>query len=365
MSTLIPSAGDDTSAPAEAIPKPDAKSAAKSAPKMTDVAQRAGVSAMTVSRALKADGAVSPKTRQRILKAVEELGYVLDQTAGTLSSKRSGFVAALIPSLNNSNFSDTAQGMERALERSGLQLLLGATDYAMEKEERLIEAMLRRRPEGVIVTGGRHTPKARRLLQGAGIPVIETWDLPATPIEHVVGFSNAESVYALVVRLHERGYRNIGFIGGTSTRDTRGADRRYGYTQAVEALGLPRGRIVSFGQPPITMEQGGAAIVQMVADWPDVDAVVCVSDLSAFGALMECHRRGWAVPGRIAIAGFGDFEVARWCHPRITTVSVDPAGIGLAAGTLLWRSIEAARGGGRLPPESMVVPYRIIERETT
>jgi LacI family gluconate utilization system Gnt-I transcriptional repressor len=181
----------------------------------------------------------------------------------------------------------------------------------------------------------------------------------------VVGFSNAESVHALVVRLHERGYRSIGFIGGTSARDTRGADRRYGYTQAVEALDLPRGRIVSFGQPPITMEQGGEAMAQMIAAWPDVDAVICVSDLSAFGALMECHRRGWAVPGRMAIAGFGDFEVARCCHPRITTVSVDPDHIGVMAGRLLWRSIEAVRGGVLLPLESVVVPYRIIERETT
>jgi LacI family gluconate utilization system Gnt-I transcriptional repressor len=364
MSTPIPSAGEESAAPAEVTPGA-LKPAGKGTPKMTDVAERAGVSAMTVSRALKADGAVSPKTRQRILKAVEELGYVLDQTAGTLSSKRSGFVAALIPSLNNSNFSDTARGLERALEPGGLQLLLGATDYTMEKEERLIEAMLRRRPEGLVVTGGRHTPKARRLLQGAGIPVIETWDLPSAPIEHVVGFSNAESVRALVVWLHGRGYRSIGFIGGTSTRDTRGADRRYGYTQAVEALGLPRGRIVSFGQPPISMEQGGEAMAQMIADWPDVDAVICVSDLSAFGALMECHRRGWAVPGRVAIAGFGDFEVARCCHPRITTVSVEPGHIGMSAGSLLWRSIESARSGIRLPAESLVVPYRIIGRETT
>jgi LacI family gluconate utilization system Gnt-I transcriptional repressor len=154
MSTPTPTAGEKTPSPDE-VTQPLAARAARGAPKMTDVAQRAGVSAMTVSRALKADGAVSPKTRQRILKAVEELGYVLDQTAGTLSSKRSGFVAALIPSLNNSNFSDTARGIERALEPSGLQLLLGATDYAMEKEERLIEAMLRRRPRS------RHGPPGR------------------------------------------------------------------------------------------------------------------------------------------------------------------------------------------------------------
>ncbi|MCB8880052.1 LacI family DNA-binding transcriptional regulator [Acidisoma cellulosilytica] len=332
---------------------------------MTDVAKRAGVSAMTVSRALKADGAVSDKTRLRILKAVDELGYVLDQTAGTLSSKRSGFVAALIPSLNNSNFSDTARGMERALEQSGLQLLLGATDYVQEKEERLAEAMLRRRPEGIIVTGGDHSPKLRRLLQGAGVPVVETWDLPTDPIEHVVGFSNVGAMRALVHRLYQLGYREIGFLGGAGLRDTRGAARRAGYEAAVAELGLPLGRVIAFGEAPISMDHGSIAMTQMMAHWPGVDAVVCVSDLSAFGAMTECQRRGWAVPGQIAIAGFGDFEVARCCHPRLTTVSVDPMGIGMAAGALLWRSIEAMRAGARLAAEQHPIPYQIIERETT
>jgi LacI family gluconate utilization system Gnt-I transcriptional repressor len=334
-------------------------------PKMTDVAKRAGVSAMTVSRALKVDGAVSPETRARILQAVEELGYVLDQTAGTLSSKRSGFVAALIPSLNNSNFSDTARGIERALEESGLQVLLGATDYVRVKEERLVDAMLRRRPEGIIATGSDHSPKVRRLLAAAGVPVVETWDLPADPIDHVVGFSNAEGMAAMVRRLHEKGYREIGFIGGASRRDSRGADRLRGYAQAVTALGLPEGRVVSIGEPPITMGHGGEAIRCMIAAWPEVDAVICVSDLSAFGALTECQRQGWPVPGRVAIAGFGDFEVARCCHPRITTVSVDSEGIGFCAGSLLLRSIEAARAGARLPPETVRMPFAIIERETT
>lgn len=337
----------------------------RSAPKMTDVAKRAGVSAMTVSRALKVDGAVSEKTRQRILKAVDELGYVLDQTAGTLSSKRSGFVAALIPSLNNSNFSETVQGMERALESSGLQLLLGATDYQQEKEMRLAEAMLRRRPEGIIVTGSEHSPRLRRLLQGAGVPVVETWDLPDNPIEHVVGFSNAGAMRALVHRLHARGYREIGFIGGDSPRDVRGVARRQGYEAAVAELGLPPGRIIAFGAPPMTMEHGGRAMVKMMAHWPQVDAVVGVSDLSAFGALMECHRHGWAVPRRVAIAGFGDFEVARCCHPRLTTVSVDSLAIGSTAGALLWHAIEAMRAGHRMPAERHAIPYEIIERETT
>jgi LacI family gluconate utilization system Gnt-I transcriptional repressor len=146
-------------------------------PTMTDVARHAGVSTMTVSRALKDGGVVSKATRERILAAIEELGYVLDLSAGGLSSKRTGFVAAIIPSINNSNFSDTARGITDALEGSGLHLLLGYTDYSVQQEEKLIEAMLRRRPEGIILTGGSHTARARKMLVNAAIPVVETWDV--------------------------------------------------------------------------------------------------------------------------------------------------------------------------------------------
>jgi LacI family gluconate utilization system Gnt-I transcriptional repressor len=106
-------------------------------------------------------------------------------------------------------------------------------------------------------------------------------------------------------------------------------------------------------------------VAQLVQQWPAVDAAVCVSDLCAFGALAECQRRGWAVPGRIAIAGFGDFELSRECHPRITTVAVDCAGMGRAAGELLLRAIEAARDGQALPPETVLMPFQVVAREST
>jgi LacI family gluconate utilization system Gnt-I transcriptional repressor len=336
---------------------------------MADVAARVGVSKMTVSRALsrasQSDRSTSEALRQRILQTCEEMGYVVDQTARTFSSKRSGFIAAIIPSLNNSNFSDTANGITQAVEGGGLQLLLGYSDYCIDNEERLVRAMLMRRPEGVILTGGSHTASTRAMLRASGIPVIETWDLPQAPIEHTVGFSNAEASASLVRHLHGKGYRNIAFIGGTSNRDTRGADRRRGYADAIRALKLPAGRVISFGQPPISMVQGGEAIALLMNQWPDVDAVLAVSDLSAFGALAECQRRGWSVPGRIAIAGFGDFEVARSCHPRLTTVAIDCTGIGRAAGELLLRAIDASHKGERLPPEKVLTPFSIAQREST
>ena len=331
---------------------------------MADVASRAGVSTMTVSRALKDGASIATETRDRIMKAVEELGYVLDQSAGSLSSKRTGFVAALIPSINNSNFADTARGMTDAFAESGLQLLLGYTEYSVEKEEQLIEAMLRRRPEGIVVTGGRHTERGRKLLAQAGIPVVETWDLPKSPVQHVVGFSNAEATRTMVKYLHGKGYSRIAFIGGSTSRDTRGADRRAGYEAAVAELGIGPGRVISFGMPPISMQQGGEAVARLIEQWPEVEAAVCVSDLSAFGAVMECQRRSWLVPQRIALAGFGDFEVASCCVPSITTIGVHCHEIGNKAGNLLLRAIEGARAGKTLPTETLIIEYQVIPRES-
>jgi LacI family gluconate utilization system Gnt-I transcriptional repressor len=336
---------------------------------MADVAARVGVSKMTVSRALNRSGdsarGASEALRQRILAACDEMGYVIDQTARTFASKRSGFVAVLVPTLNNSNFSETLHGLTAAVEAAGLQLLLGYTDYSIEAEERLIKTMLMRRPEGLVLTGGSHTPAARAMVLSSNVPVVETWDLPGEPLGHAVGFSNADATAAMVHHLHARGYRRIAFVGGVAGRDARGDDRRGGYVRAVQQLGLPEGRVFSLGQAPVPMSTGIEAVALVVQQWPEVDAIVCVSDPPAFGALMECQRRGWAVPGRIAIAGFGDFEVGKACHPRLTTVAVDNEHIGRRAGELLLRAIAAARSGQRLPAETVAIPYRIEQREST
>ncbi len=336
---------------------------------MADVAARVGVSKMTVSRALnRSESRNRPSSedlRQRILQACHEMGYVVDQTARTFSSKRSGFVAALIPALNNSNFSDTAHGLTAAIEAHGLQVLLGYTDYDVPTEERLLRAMLARRPEGVVLTGGSHTAAARQLLKAARVPVVETWDLLDQPIDHVVGFSNAQATADMVQQLHARGYRRIAFMGGLPRSDARGADRRKGYLQAVKLLGLPTDRVLDIGPAPVSMLQGAQGVAELLQRWPDTDAVVCVSDHAAFGALAECQRQGWPVPQRLAIAGFGGFEVAATCHPRLSTVAIDCVGIGRTAGELLLRAIETRRSGSTLPPQTVAVPFRVELRESS
>jgi LacI family transcriptional regulator, gluconate utilization system Gnt-I transcriptional repressor len=344
---------------------------------MADVAARLGVSKMTVSRALqrgtgpveRAGSAVAGNSGKRradslalhrqILKTCRDMGYVVDHTARTLSNQRSGFVAALIPALNNSNFSDTAHGLSRAVEAAGLQLLLGYTDYNLLTEERLLRAMLARRPEGVVLTGGSHTAATRKLLKAAGVPVVETWDWLAKPFEHAVGFSNAQASAELVRALHAKGYRQFAFLSGAPESDARGAERRAGFQLALQGLGLDASRCLGVGLAPVSMAQGALGVAQALQRWPEVQVLVCVSDHAAFGALAECQRRGWAVPQRLAIAGFGGFEVGTACHPQLSTVVVDGAGIGQAAGDLLARAISAARRGQRLAPERLQAPFQV------
>jgi LacI family gluconate utilization system Gnt-I transcriptional repressor len=330
---------------------------------MSDVARLAGVSKMTVSRVM-AGRSASEATRERVQRAIEELGYVADAAAGALSSGRSSFVAVLVPSLSSSNFSDTVSGLTAVLEPQGLELLIGDTDYLPDREERLVRQMLRHQPRCIALTGSQHTEATRTLLQRSGVPVVEMWDLPTEPIDMAVGFSNVSAAREMVRYLAEKGYRRIGFLGGASELDRRGQDRLKGYQMEMKALGLDKHRVVRLGEAPVTMSHGAPAMAEMLERWPDTQAVMCVSDMSAFGAIMECQRRGLSVPGDIAIAGFGNFEIAACCYPTITTVSVDAYGIGQRTGEAIVGALAAAEGASARHPAKTRIQYTVVPRES-
>jgi len=301
----------------------------RDAPTMSDVAKLAGVTAMTVSRALSGNGLVSERTRQKITEAADALGYVFDSTAAVFASGKSGFVAVVVPTLNNSNFADTIRGITEGLSSTRLQVLLSYTDYDAEQEERVIRSLLTRRPEAIVITEGLHTDRSRKLLLGARIPVVEMWGAPTEPVQHVVGFSNREAGARMAEYLLGKGHRKITFVGGDSKRDTRGLERYLGYKQVMEDAGL-KARLVKHGKAPIGMRHGEGALARLLTVRADTEAVLCVSDLLAFGMLASCQRQGIDVPGRLAIAGFGNYDVAQHCVPGITTLDFYPRDMGLA-----------------------------------
>lgn len=332
---------------------------------MVDVARAAGVSAMTVSRALKGDPVVTESTRRKILRVVEELGYVIDLTAAHLSSQRSGFVSVLVPTGNNSNFNATVEGITEVMEANQKHILIGYTHYSLKREEHLIETMLQRRPEGIIITGAVHTDSSRNMLEQADVPVIEVWDLPESPISHVVGFSNSVTIETMMQHLVAKGYKNIVFVGSKNTEDIRGNDRRLGYEKAATELGLENRELILDAPPPVSSKDGAVALDSLLQRWPDTDAVVCVSDLIAFGIIMECHRRNISVPDQLAVSGFGDFELSKQCWPSITTISVSSREIGSKAGQLMLDAIDASGKNEEFPPQCLRTSHSIVEREST
>lgn len=328
---------------------------------MADVGKLAGVSPMTVSRALRPDTSVSTKTREKIEKAAKELGYLIDSNAAGFASRRTGFVAVTIPSINNANFADTLRGLTDGLKQSGLQVLLGYTNYDVAEEERLVEQLLKRRPEAIVVTGGNHTPHCRALLQNAGIPVLEIWDDPADPVDTVIGFSNAGACALIVEHLVAQGHTRIGFLGSDETRDRRGKDRHLGFVEALERHGLVSDRTIFSAIAPSSMREGAACATQLLDRWPDTQAIMCVSDLVAFGAMSQCQRRGLKVPQDIAICGFGAYDLSEFAVPAITTIDV---GAGQIGATTAQTVLDRLMGNTPNPSRILLTP-KVIVRESS
>lgn len=332
--------------------------------RMRDVAKAAGVSTMTVSRALRKDSPVSPKTREKILRVIREMNYVPDLMAGGLSSKKSGFVGLLLPSLDNLHFARTVQSLTEALDAVGLQILLGHTAYSAAKEEALIETMLGRRPEAMVLSYDGHTERSRALLEAASIPVIEIWETPDAPLQHTVGFSNFEAAREMTEALIAKGYRRLAWLGEAQDAGTRGAARRGGFLAAMEAAGLSAHRLVRHEAPPVTIPRGAEAGAMLLEQFPDTDCVFCVSDPAAFGALSAIKSAGLSAPGDIAVVGFGDFDVSRFSDPRISTVAIDPKSIGRRAGALILELLDEAAPTAA-EPRHVPVGVRLEMRESS
>lgn len=331
---------------------------------MRDVARAAGVSRMTVSRALKKDSPISQETRKRILKVVRDMNYVPDQMAGSLTTKRSGFVAVLVPSLNNLHFAETVQALTEQLEQIEQQILLGYTDYSPYREEQLVEAMLRRRPEAIVLSYDGHTDRTVQLLSDANVPVIELWERPEDPIGHTIGFSNRKVAADMTTALIDQGYQNIAFLGEAEDDWTRGAARRQGFIDAMERAGLSAHRILMIGKPPLSIEDGAAGVPILLEKHPDIDCIFCVSDVPAFGVLSALHDAGKSVPNDIAVAGFGNFEVSRFSTPSITTVTVDPKRIGQATGKMI-ASLLSSPHPSEQPVQHVAVDVELSFRGST
>jgi LacI family gluconate utilization system Gnt-I transcriptional repressor len=329
---------------------------------MADIAELAGVTKMTVSRVLRHPEQVRPETRGRIQRVIDELGYVPNRAAGSLTAGRSGLVAAIVPTLRHSLFADTIEGMSDVLAAAGFDLILANSRYRTDVEESQIRALLERRPDAIVLTGLTHTREARQLLRNAGVPVVETWESTHEPIDAAVGFSNRDAAHAMTLALVELGYRRIVFVNGPIETNERARHRAEGYLAAVKESGvalLPIEVVRDVGA--IRTETGARVLRKIMRSRPDVDAVFYTSDVFAVGAILEARALGFNVPERLGVAGFHDLEIGRLVSPTLTTVHLPALEIGRCAGELILNRL-AGRSASRAGRE---LPFSIVLREST
>lgn len=340
------------STPATASPAPRDRPAVT----LREVAERAGVSMITVSRAINTPHQVSEATRVRVQEAVSNMGYVPNLVAGGLRSARSHVVTALVPTLTGPLFGEMVQALTDALELRGFQVMVGQVGYAHSREDELLRAIVGRRPDGIVVTGVMHSPEGRRMLMASGIPIVETWDFTDTPIDMLVGLRHEELGAAVCEHLFARGRRHLALLSGG---DERAARRARGFQAAALRLGL-REPAVRLGKSPTTHADGRDGLAALLADAPDIDAVFCSSDMLALGVLTEARVRGIDVPGQLAVVGFGDIDFAQTVSPSLTTVRIDGTGMGQMAAQLI-----ADRADGKSVAEPVVdIGFSIVERES-
>lgn len=327
--------------------------------RMRDVANAAGVSVMTVSRALREPEKLSEQTRKAVLKAVQKIGYVPNGIAANLASNRSSVVGQIVPSIQNSLYAATVKGTADVLRTAGLHLVLADSGYSLEEEEALIGALLAQRVSGLILHNTDHTPRALQMIKRAGVPVIETGDVPREPIDMVVSYSNAEAAKAMTLHLAARGYRRIGFVSLDTRINRRASERQRGFFAALKSLGMKRDPLlVSEVGPGLT--SGAHAMADMLTRAPDVDAIFFAGDVLAIGALFEAQRRGWKVPARIAIASFDDLDILQHTVPRLTCLRLPRLEIGRRGAEALLERIRGTAGTVRLD-----LGFEVIQREST
>ena len=303
---------------------------------LSDVARIAGVSPITVSRALRGERSVDPALVERVNLASAQLGYVPDPAARALASQRSNHVGILIPLLSNALFVDLLEAAQRTLRAGGFQTLIGVTHYDDAQEQQLLREQLLHRPAGLLITGLDHNAATRALMAQSQVPCVHMMDLPSitdanTP--YCVGFRQTDAGAALTRLLLAGGRRRIAFAG--AQLDPRVMQRLYGWRLALREHGLYDPGLEWLNPAASSLALGGVMFEQILRQDPPVDAIFFCNDDLAQGALLAAQRLRVQVPQRVAVVGFNDLTGSDQMQPALTTVRTPRAEIGAAAAAML------------------------------
>ena len=322
-------------------------------PRIEEVARLAGVSPITVSRALRQPEKVAKDKRERILQVVAQTGYASNPHARALRSGQSSVVAAFVSNIFSQQFALAVQGCAEVLEPQGYQLMVGQTSYSYAKETSMIASLRALRPAAVLFTGVIELEENRQSLRELGIPIMETWAYPRDPIDMLVGLSNYDAGFMAASHLAERGYRRVAFM---ARHGGRGELRRQGFAprRAARAGGRRRtGRGQSADHRRWPGRAGPAAVARR-----QVRRRVLRQRPAGRRRHVRSARPQAGRAARSGRAGLWRNRYRRRDPARLTTIGVDSLDLGRRAGEMLLQRL----GGGMPAHPHQVMPLRIHAR---
>ena len=324
-------------------------------PKLEDVAKAAKVSTATVSRCLNAPQKVTAATRERVLKAVDHLGYTPNFGGRALASKRTNTIGAVIPTMDNAIFARGLQAFQEALSAAGMTLMVSSSGYDAEREADQIRALAGRGADGILLIGTARLASAYEFLRRFNTPYVIAWSM-AEPGDHAVGFDNSAAARKMAERVIALGHRNIAMISGITAMNDRAASRVDGVRAALAAAGMDA-VAMPVEEVRYAFNEAGEAFDRLMARSVPPTAIICGNDVLGVGAIVRAKAQGLDVPGDVSITGFDDIDIAAIVEPALTTVHVPHRRMGAAAAELLLAMID-----GRAVERHKVLDTAIVER---
>lgn len=304
-----------------------------------DIAKRTGLSPITVSRALRGDPAVRTETRLRVEHEAAASGYVPNLIAAALASNRSRAIGVVLPTLWDSIFASTVEGISRILRQHRFELILGSSSYEQRDETEVLSTFLHRRVDGVILPAIGHNKTTRTLIEKNRLPVVEIGNLPEATIGSVVGFSNEKAAYAAAEHLIAGGRRRLAYVGGIGADNANGRDRLAGFRRCLQSHGLPVDERLVL-EVDYTPRAVLPAIDRLVAALGDFDGLVVGGELWSAIVALEFARRGIAVPDAVALVALGKVEHADFLPTPLTTIVFPRQRVGELAAELIVARCE-------------------------
>jgi LacI family transcriptional regulator len=325
---------------------------------MSDVARKARVSLMTVSRVINNKGDVSPETRQRVLKVIDSLGYRPSGIARSLATRETTTIGLVVPDVSNPFFAEVTRGVEQLAYSRGYHVFLCNTEEDPQREVAVIQSLEEKRVDGLILCSSRlEEAELTGIIAALPAVVLVNRSLDAATRESVdtVNLDDERGGRIAAQHLIQSGHRQIGFLAGPPTSYS-GAGRRKGFLAALQEAGI---RVadgwVSPCQPSVEAGYEGAR--SLLTEYPELTALYCYNDLVAVGVLQACKELRRRVPQDLAIVGNDDIPAAAFVSPTLTTCRVPRYELGArAVNALLERLRDCPRDCSQiiLQPELVV-----------